>query len=446
MTLPLEGIRIIEMGQLIAIPHAIKLLASMGAQVIRVESCVRLEGYRAISLYENNPEGEYWNRGANFYEQNAGKLGLTLDLTKTRGLEVLRHLIGISDVFAENFTPRVIKNFHLEYEDLRQLKPDIIMVSSTGYGYSGPWANFGAIGFSTEAAGGLAHITGYEGGPPTLPEIPYADYIAAEHTAFAIMAALTYRARTGKGQFIDLSQAETVSSTVPEALMDYTVNQRMRERMGNRDLVMAPHGCYRCGGDDKWITIAIASETQWNAVCEVLNAPAWSRDSRFSDPQSRRAHRDELDSLINEATQSWDAYELMNALQGRGVPAGAVLNGKELLFDPHLQMRKFYQTMPHHPGTGMLPLPYGRGPWRMSETDGATPHPAPLMGEHNRFVLSELLGNVEADVASLGQESVTGAEPVGIPRPTVIPLEEQKRQGRILDYEEDFRRHLRDLY
>ena len=434
------------MGQLIAIPHAIKLLALMGAQVIRVESCIRLEGYRTISLYENNPEGEYWNRGANFYEQNTNKMGLTLDLTKTRGLEVLRQLIGISDVFAENFTPRVIKNFHLEYEELRQLKPDIIMVSSTGYGYSGPWANFGAIGFSTEAAGGLAHTTGYEGGPPTLPEIPYADYIAAEHTAFGIMAALMYRARTGKGQFIDLSQAETVSSTIPEALMDYTVNRRIRERMGNRDLVMTPHGCYRCRGDDKWIAIAIASETQWNALGEVLDATALSRDARFIDAQSRRDHSDELDPLIDQATRSWDAYELMTALQGRGVPAGAVLNGKELLLDPHMQARKFYPNIPHHASTGIPPLPYGRGPWRMSETAGATPRPAPLMGEHNRFVLSQLLGNGKADVYALEQESVTGTEPVGIPRPTVIPLEEQKRQGRILDYDEDFRHQLRHLY
>ncbi len=226
MPLPLDGVRIVEMGQLIAVPHAIKLLADMGAEVIRIDSCVRLENYRTSSLFENSADGEYWNRSANFYEQNRNKMGLTLDLTKSEGLDTLKELIAICDVFAENFTPRVMKNFGLEYEDVRKLKPDVVMVSSTGYGHVGPWSGFGAIGYTTEASSGLAHMTGYKGGPPLTPDIPYTDYTAAEHTVYAIVAALIYRARTGKGQFIDISQSRTVSATIPEALMDYTVNGR----------------------------------------------------------------------------------------------------------------------------------------------------------------------------------------------------------------------------
>ena len=210
MTLPLSGVRIVELGQLIAIPAATKLLADMGAETIRVESCSRLELYRTISPYDNSAGGEYWNRAANFYEQNRNKLGITLDLGKPNGIEALKDLISISDVFAENFTPRVMVNFGLEYEDLRVCKPDIIMVSSTGYGYTGPWSGFGAIGYATEAASGLTHVTGYRGGPPVLPEIPYSDYPAAEHAAFAIVTALLHRARTGRGQLVDLSHAETV--------------------------------------------------------------------------------------------------------------------------------------------------------------------------------------------------------------------------------------------
>ena len=300
MSLPLAGVRIVEMGQLIAIPHAVKLLGDMGAQIIRIESCARLDNYRTSSMYGNSGEGRHWDRAANFYEQNRNKYSLTLELNDDDCIAALRELVSISDVFAENFTPRVMRNFKLEYEDLRQIRPDIIMVSSTGYGYTGPWADYGAIGYTTEATSGLSHISGYKDGPPVLPEIPYADYTAAEHTAFAIMAALAYRARTGKGQFIDISQSETLTSTIPEAIMDFTVNGRISERMGNQDTLMSPHGCYPCAGDDKWIAIAISTGEQWSALCDVLERPEWVADTRFADALSRWNHRDAIDALLSE--------------------------------------------------------------------------------------------------------------------------------------------------
>ena len=434
------------MGQLIAIPHAIKLLADMGAQVVRIESCTRLENYRASSFYENNTEGQYWNRGANFYEQNRNKLGVTLDLGKPQGLELLHELISISDAFVENFTPRVVRNFGLEYEDLRRIRPDIIMVSSTGYGHYGPWSDFGAIGYSTEAASGLAHMTGYEGAAPAIPEIPYADYVAAEHTAFAVMIGLIYRARTGKGQFIDISQAQTLSSTIPEALMDYTVNGRIRPRAGNQDPTMSPHGCYPCRGDDRWIAIAAATDDQWKSLCKVLGEPTWSQDTRFADLPSRWAHRAKLDSLIGEASRQWDHVELMHALQREGVPAGAVLNNKQLLFDPHLRARRFYEAATHHPGAGMPPLPYPGRPWKFSETPGDIRSAAPTMGEHNRLVLSEFLGRPEAELEALEKAGVVGYAPVDQSATPVMSLEDQKRQGRILDYEADFRERVAEEF
>ena len=190
---PLQGLRIIEMGQLIAIPFAMKMLADMGAQVVRLESTQRLESYRSDSVYKNDVSGDFWNKGANFYEQNRNKLGVTLDLSKPEGSQILRELISVSDIFAETYETGGIKNFGLEYEDLRKIKPDIIMVSSTGYGFYGPWANFGATGPATEGAAGLAYQTGYLGGQPVMSEIPYTEYTSGEHTVFAVMTALMHR-------------------------------------------------------------------------------------------------------------------------------------------------------------------------------------------------------------------------------------------------------------
>ena len=435
---PLEGVRIIEMGQLIAIPFAMKMLADMGAQVIRLESVARLESYRSDSVYQNDISGEFWNKGANFYEQNRNKLGVTLDLSKPEGLQVLRNLVSIADVFSENFTPRVIKNFGLEYEDLRKIKPDIIMVSSTGYGFYGPWSNFGATGPATEGAAGLAYQTGYLGGGPVMAEIPYTDYTSGEHTVFAVMAALMHRLRTGQGQFVDISQTQATSSTIPEVLMDFSANGRSGQRIGNQDTVMSPHGCYPCRGDDRWITIAVATDEEWQAVCRVLGQNGWAADPRFNDSFSRWKNRDELDALIGTVTSTWDAHELMHALQKDGVAAGAVLDSKDLLFDPHLGQRNFYEVVTHHESTGIPPLPYAGRPWKLSKTPAVNSQPAPLMGEHNNLVLSGLLGKTAEEMAELEEAGIIGYGPTN-PRPVQRPsLDEQVRQGRMQRYEIDF--------
>ena len=403
---PLEGLRIIEMGQLIAIPFAMKMLADMGAQVIRLESTGRLESYRSDSVYQNDVSGEFWNKGANFYEQNRNKLGITLDLSKPEGLQILLELISVADIFAENFTPRVIKNFGLEYEDLRKLKPDIIMVSSTGYGFYGPWANFGATGPATEGAAGLAYQTGYLGGQPVMSEIPYTDYTSGEHTVFAVMAALMHRLKTGQGQFVDISQTQATSSTIPEVLMDFSANGRAGQRIGNQDVSMSPHGCYPCKGDDRWISVAVTTDAQWQSLCRVLEESNWATDIRFEDSLSRWKTRDALDSLIGPATAAWDAHELMHALQKDGVAAGAVLDSKDLLFDPHLGQRNFYEVVTHHESTGIPPLPYAGRPWKLSKTPAVNSQPAPLMGEHNNLVLSGLLGKTAEEMAEL-EEALT---------------------------------------
>ncbi len=446
MNLPLSGVRIVEMGQLIAIPHAIKLLGDMGAEIIRIESCARLDNYRTHSLYENSGDGRYWDRAANFYEQNRNKYSLTLELNDPDCMDALRELVSVSDIFAENFTPRVMRNFGLEYGDLRRIKPDIIMVSSTGYGYTGPWADYGAIGYTTEATSGLSHISGYKDGAPVLPEIPYADYTAAEHTAFAIMAALAYRARTGKGQFIDISQSETLTSTIPEAIMDYTVNGRIGERIGNQDAMMSPHGCYPCAGDDRWIAIAVSTDEQWHALCETLERPAWLADARFTDAPSRWKNRDALDALLCEATAAHEQYALMNALQAKGVPAGAVLDGKGLLFNPHLKERGFYEVAEHHASTGIPPLPYTGRPWKFSKTPGGLRAAAPTLGQHNRFILSDMMGTPAAQVEAMEARGAIGTAPPNPSKPRTVSIEEQLRRGQIIAWDADYRENLARHY
>ena len=443
---PLRGVRIVEMGQLIAIPFAMKLLADMGAQVIRLESTRRLESYRSDSVYQNEIHGQFWNRGANFYEQNRNKLGITLDLARPEGVELLRRLISVSDVFAENFTPRVIRNFGLEYQELRKIKPDIIMVSSTGYGFDGPWANFGATGPATEGASGLAYTTGYEGGPPVMAEIPYVDYTAGEHTVFAVMTALMHRLRTGQGQFIDVSQTQAAAATIPEALLDFAANGREPARIGNSDPAMAPHGCYPCAGEDRWIVIAVSDDGEWQGLCRVMGRDDWAEDVRFSTTLGRRKHREELDRLLAEVTAGWDSHRLMEALQSAGVPAGAVLDSKDLLFNPHLRERGFYEVVRHHPSTEMPPLPYAGRPWKFSETPAVPPEAAPLMGEHNDWVLREMLGLPDEEVARLEEAGVIGYSPDD-PRPVQRPsLDEQVRQGRMLRYETDFREQVAQAF
>ena len=443
---PLQGVRIVEMGQLIAIPSAMKWLGDMGAQVIRLESVQRLESYRTDSLYLNDVDGDFWNRGANFYEQNRNKLGLTLDLSRDEGRAVLRDLIAISDVFAENFTPRVVRNFGLEYADLRKIRPDIIMVSSTGYGFDGPWANFGATGPATEGAAGLAYMTGYKDGGPVMSEIPYTDYTAGEHTVAAVMLALMHRLNTGRGQFIDISQTQTCSATIPEALLDWTVNGRVQPRTGNEDPAMSPHGCYPCAGDDRWIAIAIDNDAAWQALCRVMRRADWAADGRYADVLSRITHRAELDRMLAFETRQHNNHALMAQLQAEGVAAGAVMDSKDLLFNEHLEAREFYEVVEHHPDTGMPPLPYPGRPWKLSGTPAIEPKAAPIMGEHNQTLLGELLGKTDAQVAELAATDIIGFAPLtprGVRRPS---LDEQVRQGRMQRYETDYAEQIRSRF
>ena len=267
--LPLDGVRVLDLSHVFAGPTCTRILAELGADVIKVEARQRLDISRILIMTDNDTADQPWNRTCYFAVHNAGKRGITLDLTGEQGRDLLSRLIPHSDVLVESFTPRVMKAFELEYETVRQLKPDIIMLSMSGYGQTGPYRDWSAYGMGLEPASGISAATGYRGGPPIRTGMSFTDPLTGVLAAGAVLAALHYRQRTGRGQFIDLSQQEGAIALMGAALMDYQMNGRLPERMGNRSSWAAPQGCYRCRGDDDWLVISIENDEEWAAFCRA---------------------------------------------------------------------------------------------------------------------------------------------------------------------------------
>jgi crotonobetainyl-CoA:carnitine CoA-transferase CaiB-like acyl-CoA transferase len=418
--LALEGLRVIDLSQVYAGPYATKLLADMGAEVIRIECAAR--SARGGALPRMQPGGAFgasfpdgdtgersYNRYAYYNEVNRNKLAITLDLSKPRGIDVFKRLVRISDVVVENFTPRVMQNFGLDYPVLRELNPRIMMISISGFGQDGPCRDCVAYGEGIEAMAGLSYLTSYTDGTPLKPGVAYADAVSGLHAAFAILAALRHRRTTGKGQYIDLSMREALTPLLGAAIMDYAMNRRVARPAGNRHPKMAPHGCYRTKGDDRWIAIAVSSDEEWRALCRVMSDPTWSKKAKFATMADRLKNQNELDHRLEEWTIEFDHIDLMEALQEAGVKAGAVLDTAELSNDPHLNQRGFFEEL-SHPEAGTHRYPGAS--WRMSRTPGKLRLPAPCFGQHNRYVFGELLGMSDEDIMRLKGAGVTAEEPL----------------------------------
>ncbi|MBI2887168.1 MAG: CoA transferase [Chloroflexi bacterium] len=424
--LPLAGVRILEPGQAWALPFAITPLAALGAQVIKIEAPIRPEA-RA-------------DGGSSFHELNRNKLGLGLDLRTETGLRIFRELVAISDVVAENFPPRVMHNFGLDYPALKAIKPDIIYLSSTAYGSTGEWRNYTAYGPNIEAAVGLMHVTGYADGPPSRSGVAYSDIVAAYSGTLAILAALAYRRRTGKGQWIDLSQYEAGVAQMGAMLLGYQFTGENQGRWGNHHPVMAPHQAYPCRGNDRWITIACRDEGDWQALRRAMGDPDWARDPLYQTADGRKACEEELDRRMGDWTAGHAAEELQERLQAAGVPAGVAQNGKDVLLNPHLRARGFITHL-------QLPEPWGRRPhfraaWPLSGVDPGPDRPAPELGQDNHVVLRELLGYTPADIAALEEQKVVGnrpqaTRPGGGVRPTGAAVGQLLALARIIEYDPD---------
>jgi benzylsuccinate CoA-transferase BbsF subunit len=394
----LAGVRVLDFTAHVAGPQATILLAYLGAEVIKVEGRAYLDVLRTTAT----AIGTEKTAVGMFNSMNAGKLGITLNLTHTKGVGLAKRLVKISDVVVDNFRAGVMDKLGLGYAALKEIKPDIIMLSASSHGATGPESRYSGFAVTMGPLSGLSNITGYSGGPPTLLRNSV-DSRVGNAAAFAILVALYYRRKTGKGQFIDLSGREALTCSMGEIIMDYTMNGRVQSRNGNRDDTMAPHNCYRCKGEDKWVSIAISNDEEWESFCRAIGKPKWTREERFSSQFSRWQNQEELDRIVEEWTITHTHYEVMEMLQRAGVAAVPSFSNEDLFNDPHCREREYLVTV-QHPEVGQL---YALAPpWKLSVTPARVTKPAPVLGEHNDYVFGELLGIPKDEIARLMNEGV----------------------------------------
>lgn len=399
--LPLEGMRVADFGWILAAPQCTAWLGVMGAEVIRIESHQRLDPIRFLGQNPRDlkgPDGSPLFNGLNY-----SKKGVTLNLGHAQGAALAKEIARRSDIVVENFTAGMMKRWGLAYEDLCQIKPDIIMLSGSPLGQYGPDSHSVGWGPLTQASAGICHLTGYPDGPPVSLGGSWPDYMVGVVMAYAVLAALYCRRRTGKGQHIDLAMAEVVTAMLPEAVMDYVMNHQDRGRRGNQDEVMVPHNVYRCRGGDRWVAIAVETDEEWRNLCQVVGHPEWLADERFRERRRRKAHETELDALLTVWTRERSHTEVMHLLQSVGVAATPVYDTESLIADPQFQHRGFLAS-PGHPVTGDHPV--AGIPGKYSAIDTLRYTPAPCLGQDNEYVFGDLLGLSAAEITRLQEEKV----------------------------------------
>ncbi|MFC1962178.1 CaiB/BaiF CoA transferase family protein [Chloroflexota bacterium] len=396
----LEGLRVVDFSRFAAGPLGTKLLADYGADVIKIESVNYPDLPRVSSPYKDGIPG--LNRSARFIHFNTSKRSMALDLNHPRASDVVRRLIAVSDVVVENFAPNVLKKFNLGYESVREIKPDIIMVSCSILGRSQD-AAFRGYGTHGLALSGHYELTGWPEGEPACPATSfYADHVVPFIVVFATLSALEHKRNTGKGQYIDISQLEPMAILISPAILDYTLTGTQASRMGNRHPDAAPHSAYRCQGEDKWCTIAVFNEEQWRRLVKALGNPSWSQQEKFSSLALRKENEAELDSLIEAWTSQHTAEDIMRCLLDAQVPSGVVQNAQELFDDPQLKHRE-YLTALRHPEIGICA--HSRPPMILSETP-AQVHTSPCLGQDTADICLELLKMDPAEFTELMAEGV----------------------------------------
>lgn len=447
--LPLEGVRIIDMSQVISGPYACGLMADLGAEVIKIEGPGRVDNSRETAgivsgMYADNQLGvDPWNRNSYYNVLNRGKKSLVLDLNKAEGLQALKDLIKVSDVLMENFTPRVTRRWGLEYPDIRKIKPDFVMVSNTGYGRGdGPYSEYPGQATSMEATHGLAHVTGYRDDLPSKAGRAYVDFLATWACMIGVALGLRHRHRTGKGLWVDMGMYQLGCFGVSEYVLDWEANQRIGKRIGNRHPWQAPQGCYACSGADQWCVISVRDDKDWTALCGLMGKAELASDARFATNRARMTQHDEIDAIIAAWTRNLTKFEVMERVQGVGVPAGAAFDAKDMNLDPHYRSRGFLEMMQFPPERKMGKRVVLGRPWRLSKTPIGIRGPSPALGQHNREVLQGILGYTDARYAELEQAGIIGIRPTKRQSVSHLPMEEYVKLGLLADYDPDFKQRL----
>jgi benzylsuccinate CoA-transferase BbsF subunit len=401
-SMALEGLTIADFGWVWAAPHLGRLLADMGARVIKIESQARMDGTRALPPFlPDQVPGP--NKSGYHGWLNRNKLGVTLNLTTPRGVELAKDIIKLSDGMMENYSVGVMKRFDLDYESVKKVNPKIVYVSLSPLGTNGPFKDYVMYGRPQVYMSGLANISGYPDGAPSSTGVSWGDPVAANHGAFAMLSAIHHSSKTGQGQYIELSQWEGLIGFIPEAVLDYTLNKRVRVRQANRHEFMAPHNADACQGDLKWVTIAVANDEEWHSLCAAMGNPEWAKDEKFAGGYGRWQNQEELDGHIEQWTMNYTPEEVTEMLQKVGVAAFPSLSNRGLVEDPHLNERGFFEEW-DHPEIGRQK--YDGILWKMSKTPGRINRRAPLVGEHNDYVFGELLGLPQEEIDRLVEEKV----------------------------------------
>ena len=405
--LALGNVRIVDLGSAWAGPMAGQLLADMGAEVIKIESRARMDGMRlgrpmVGEDLAGGDRGLWPELQPVFHGLNRNKLSVTLNLRTDEGKAILRRLASASDVVLSNFSPGVLQRLGMDYDSLRRVKPDIIVAAMPAFGDTGPLRDMVAYAPIIQAMSGMMSLVGYppEEGEPLVGELQaaWSDTMAALCAALGVAAALRHRNRTGCGQYVEAAHLEGTAALLGVPMLQYQMTGEIPTPTGNDDPDFAPHNNYPCAGDDAWVSIAVRNDAEWRAMADVLGCDGLNADPRFCDSASRRLNRRALDEIVSDWTRARSPVEVMATLQAAGVAAMPVMNIADQFADPHLNSRETYVEIDHpHVGAEMV---YGV-PWRFSDTPGGVRTPAPLLGQHNDYVLSELLGMDEAGISDL---------------------------------------------
>lgn len=439
-TLPLTGMRVLDLSYVFAVPYMAGLLSDLGAEVIKIEAPHKLDQTRgrAFGPYlDNDPAQDPWNRSGIFYVVNRGKRSLAMDLSQPGGQEIFRELVAKSDIVLENFTPRVMRKWGLHYDELKKIKPSLIMLSNTGYGSTGPWSSFPSQGTTLEATMGITFYTGYRGDKPWKVGQSYPDFIACWAGLNGLWAAIAHMRKTGQGQWVDVGMYQLGVALMPEPLLQKQLDGTEPIRMGNEHAEHVPSNLYQTQGMDQWLALTIQTDSQWVTLTTLMQKTELASDPRFGTAPARLRNRDAVNALVAAWCLKHTSQVLFEQLQAHGVAAAPVLNSRDLLRDPHLKHRNFYETVSHPEPIGERPL-IGR-PYKLRFRDAHIKKSGPRFGEDNDSILREILGKTPEQISALKDSNVVSDFPTNPGLSGTMDTESMLKLKTLVAVDQDYR-------